>query len=61
MNQKGWTNYGDFTSASRVQDKIDMGAKYLFISDKRTYQKSFLEPFLRNQIGSFKNIDIYKL
>ena len=62
MNQKGWTNYGDITADSaRIKELIKRGAKYLFIYDKETLHKTSVLPFTKNQIGTFKNIEIYKL
>ncbi len=62
MNQKGWTNYGMLANDSiKIKEKIKLGAKYLFIYDKNTYKGKNIPPFLKNKIGEFKNVDIYKL
>jgi hypothetical protein len=61
MNQKGWTNYGVFSDSARISEKIRQGAKFLFISDKETYTEPGIQPFIKNKIGEFKNIEIYKL
>ena len=62
MNQKGWTNYGDFASDSlKIKETMKLGAKYLFIYNKETYLEKNIEPFIKNKIGSFKQVDIYKL
>ena len=61
MNQKGWTNYGISSDSVAIKEKINLGAKYLFIHDKEDYKKKNISLFLMNKIGAFKNIDIYKL
>ena len=62
MNQKGWTNYGLVASDSvTIKRLIKSGAKYLFIYDKETYKEINIAPFIKNKIGTFKKVDIYKL
>jgi len=61
MNHKGWTNYGIYNDMTRLQEKIDQGAKYLFISDTTTYAIPGIESFTSNKVGQYKNIDIYAL
>jgi hypothetical protein len=61
MNQKGWTNYNISGDSSKIKDKIRLGAKYLFIYDKKVYEDQAIEPFIENKIGEYKNIDIYAL
>jgi 4-amino-4-deoxy-L-arabinose transferase-like glycosyltransferase len=61
MNQKGWTNYGLDEDSTQISKKIALGAKYLMIYDKRTYQNSTILPFLKNKIGEYKSVDIYRL
>ena len=63
MDQKGFTDFDLFTSRGdeRMQKYLRMGAKYLFISDKKFYEEKYLEPYLKNKMGSYKNVDIYYL
>ncbi len=61
MNQKGWTNYGINTDSLKIRQRIEQGAKYLLISDIKTYDEQSVKPFITNKIGQFNNIDIYKL
>ncbi len=61
MNQKGWTNFGDLTDSIKIINKINRGAKYLFIYDKELYKKKSIQPFIINRMGKYKNIDIYSL
>ena len=61
MNQKGWTNYGLKTDSVKIMQSIKQGAKYLLISDSTSYEDETIKPFIRNKIGKFKNIDIYKV
>jgi len=61
MNQKGWTNYGLDYDGSKIKEKIDIGAKYLFIYKSETYKQEGIKPYIRNKIGEFENFDIYAL
>jgi len=61
MNQKGWTNYGLNADSTLIRQKIAMGAKFLFISDKTLYENKSLDPFIKHKIGSFRTIDIFRL
>ena len=61
MNQKGWTNYAGSLDSAAIQEKINRGAKYLFIYDRETYKAQRIGSFIKNKIGEFKNIDVYKL
>ena len=61
MNQKGWTNYGIDGDSAKIKEKINMGAKYLFIYNKQVYEDQRINPFIKNKIGEYNNIDIYAL
>jgi hypothetical protein len=68
MNQKGWTNYFYYNNFQNISDKgakikyeISLGAKYLFIYNKKVYEDQAIKPFIENKIGQYKNIDIYAL
>ena len=61
MNQKGWTNFGIDADRIKIEEKINLGAKYLFIYNKKIYEEPAIKPFIENKIGVFKNIDIYAL
>ena len=61
MNQKGWTNYGIEGNSEKIKDKINRGAKYLFIYNKKVYEDQSVKPFIENKIGEYNNIDIYAL
>ena len=62
MDQKGWTSFGnDNTDSIKIAEKIQLGAKYLIISDSILYEQSYLKPFIKQKIGCYKNIDIYDL
>ncbi len=61
MNQKGWTNFGISGDSAKIQDKIRMGAKYLFIYSEKTLENPGIQPFTKHEIGKFKNIRIYAL
>ncbi len=59
MDHKGWTNYGIGLDSVKIRDKIDRGAKYLFIYDEKTLDEPGIKPFLKDQIGEYKNIRIF--
>jgi len=40
---------------------MNFGAKYLIIYKKDIYEEHSIQPFIKNKIGEFKNIDIYAL
>jgi hypothetical protein len=61
MNQKGWTNYGIKSDSLNITKKIQMGARYLVVYDRDNYEDDNIQPFLKNKIGEFNNIDIYSL
>src|SRR5690606_20941634 len=59
MNQKGWTGFGYSLDSNRIQEKIDMGASYLFIYDPELYENPHIKPFIHTKTGTYKGIDIY--
>ncbi len=63
MNQKGFTDYGfsDLYGADRLKFNINNGAKYLFVLDDETLKQEYLQPFLKNKIGEYKNVKIFDL
>ena len=61
MNQKGWTNFGISADSTKIREKINDGARYLFIYDKEAYEDENLQPFIKNKMGEFRNIDIFEL
>ena len=40
MDRKGWTDYGVGMNPDRIEEKIEAGAKYLFIADQENTRKS---------------------
>ena len=63
MDQKGWTDYGDINlnRSEKIAKKIKLGAEYLIINDSTIYKEDNIQPYIKNKIGSYKNIDIYDL
>jgi len=61
MNHKGWTNYNIQGRPEIIQQKIEMGAKYLIISDPQIMDSPGVKPFLKNKVGEFEMIQIFKL
>jgi Dolichyl-phosphate-mannose-protein mannosyltransferase len=60
-NQKGWSDYLNYSKSEDIEKLIQKGAKYLFISDPKLLKEEFLAPFLSNKIGDYKGIGIFKL
>ncbi|PJB15088.1 MAG: hypothetical protein CO118_05180, partial [Flavobacteriales bacterium CG_4_9_14_3_um_filter_32_8] len=61
VGQKGWTNFSNYNKKEDIENLIDKGAKYLFISNPELLSKEFLHSFLINKVGSFEGIEIFKL
>lgn len=63
MNQRGWTQGASFEplTINWFVDKVRMGAKFLVINDPQLYNDPVVKLFTKNKIGSFKNIDVFKL
>ncbi len=59
MNQAGWTEYG--MDKANLQRYIARGAKYLVINDTTITDQDYLKPYLSNKIGTYKNVEIFKL
>jgi hypothetical protein len=59
MNQPGWTEYG--LDKSNLKKYIARGAKYLIINDTTVNKENYLKPYLTTKIGSYKNVEIYRL
>lgn len=60
-DRKGWTNYPNFTKTEHIEELIDKGAKYLFISKPEYLEKEFLKPFLTDSVGEYEGVKIYQL
>lgn len=62
MNQKGWTKFGNhFDEPGAIEKKIQLGAKYLLVGDSTLNTNTFIQPYLQNKIGQYRNISIYDL
>ncbi|MCB0686802.1 MAG: glycosyltransferase family 39 protein [Saprospiraceae bacterium] len=61
MHRKGWTDYGIGQNPDRINERIEQGARYLFVADKKTLENPVLAPYLKNKIGEYRNIMIYDL
>jgi hypothetical protein len=61
LDQKGWTGVRDYTKKEDFEKLIQKGAKYLFIADPVLLKKDYLAPFITEQIGSYKGIEVFKL
>ncbi len=62
MNQKGWTQMaGQNKTVKNIKKHIKKGAEYLFVNNEKLLKEKYLQPFIKNKVGSFKNIRIFKL
>jgi hypothetical protein len=62
MDQKGYTAFGynDIPFDQKILIYIKNGVKYLIL-DSILNEKTYLKPYLKDQIGKYQNICIYKL
>lgn len=62
MDQVGFTNYCDVHEfPNQVELAKSFGAKYLFVSEYKTNDFPEYVPYMKNEIGKFRNILIYSL
>jgi len=62
MNQKGWTRfYTGLNNAKAIDERIDQGAKYLFVHTDEWREKEYLQPYMKNKVGRYGQIDVFKL
>jgi len=61
IDQKGWTNYLNYSKSEDIEFLIQKGAKYLILSKTEVLDQDFIQPFITNPIGSFKNLLFFKL
>lgn len=59
MNQPGWTDYG--LDKNNLKRYIARGAKYLILNDTTLKREDYLKPYLLEKVGSYKNIEIFRL
>lgn len=61
LDQKGWTSISNTLTKEGIQEKVDLGAKYLFIHHKHEFDHGYLRPFLSDKIGEFEGTEVFKL
>ena len=63
MNQKGYTvsDRENKTLNGQLENFSSLGAKYLIINDTTIYSRIDFDKYCRNKIGSYKNIEIFRL
>lgn len=62
MDVKGYTDYGGgVRDTGSMNCDIRSGAAYLIISNPSLLDSAWVQPYLKNKIGSYKNITIYAL
>jgi hypothetical protein len=63
MNRTGWSGYGltDLSGEARIDSMKKWGARYLFISDSSEFRETYLTKYTANKVGTYKNVNIYKL
>lgn len=60
MEQKGWSEC--YTNEQRnIKHFVEQGAKYLIVNKEIDRKKEWYTPYLKNQIGEFEGVKIYKL
>jgi hypothetical protein len=62
MNQRGWTECMGYNSDSAsITYSIYHGAKYLIVNGNEVIKRKYLLSFIKNPVGQFNNIKIYRL
>ena len=63
MNRRGFCDYrGHFDEPGRYQQRINLGAKYLIVSDTVVLvSDTLLQPFLEYPLATHRNVKIYDL
>ncbi|MBS1637282.1 MAG: hypothetical protein JST26_15285 [Bacteroidetes bacterium] len=63
MDQKGFTGMGvnGYADTTFIKNDMAQGAKYLVINNPEIKKEKGVEPYLKNKIGQFKHVEIYKL
>lgn len=61
MDQKGYPNDGSYKNSNKIKKIKNLGAKYLILSNPSFIDSAWLKPYLKNKIGSYKNVTIYDL
>lgn len=61
VNQKGWTNFQHYDKKEDIDNLIRKGAGYLLISDSALLKKEYLAPFMKEKMGNYKGLEIFKL
>jgi hypothetical protein len=62
MNRKGYCNFNsNFDQPGVFQHRIDQGAKYLIVNDTSILSDSFIKPFTRYPMLTYKNVEIFDL
>lgn len=63
MDQKGFTQSGfiDLKDNDRMTKFISLGAKYLIVSNPSDLNLPWLQPYLKEKIGTYQNVAIFDL
>lgn len=66
MNRNGYTSYSGpgynhYGGSQKLEKQIEWGAKYLVINDTSILNDEYIQPFIKNKIGSTDHVFIYKL
>lgn len=63
LNQKGFTDfrYNYYQGAKSTERKIELGAKYMIVEGEENLLREDVAPFIKNQIGEFNGIKIFRL
>lgn len=61
MNQPGWTGTNFFNDSMQVKKYMDLGAKYLILTEEESLSRPCLQPFIKNKVGQYGRVSIFKL
>lgn len=63
MNRKGFNDFGysHLQKQERIEWAKEKGAQFLIINDSKLLNEEYLVPYLKNPIGEYKNVKVFKL
>lgn len=63
MNRKGFNDFGysHLQKQERIEWAKEKGAQYLIINDSELLNEEYLVPYLKNPVGEYKNVKVFKL
>jgi hypothetical protein len=61
MDRKGWTNFIGIDGEEKMNKVLTNGAAFMVIADETWLEKDFMQPYLREPLGTFEHLHLFKL